>query len=64
MTKGKVGVWNGPKKDNVIYEQPLTLKKFLIQGAILLEKVETEKWSKEEEEDVEKNGENSCQLTT
>ena len=25
MTKGRVGVWNGPKKDDVIYEQPLTL---------------------------------------
>ena len=24
MTKGEVGVWNGPKKDDVIYEQPLT----------------------------------------
>ena len=24
MTKGRVGVWNGPKKDDVIYEQPLT----------------------------------------
>ena len=23
MTKGRVGVWNGPKKDDVIYEQPL-----------------------------------------
>ena len=23
MTKGEVGVWNGPKKDDVIYEQPL-----------------------------------------
>ena len=22
MTKGEVGVWNGPKKDDVIYEQP------------------------------------------
>ena len=22
--KGEVGVWNGPKKDDVIYEQPLT----------------------------------------
>ena len=25
MTKGEVGVWNGPKKDDVIYEQPLTV---------------------------------------
>ena len=24
MTKGRVGVWNGPKKDDVIYEQPFT----------------------------------------
>ena len=24
MTKGEVGVWNGPKKGDVIYEQPLT----------------------------------------
>ena len=23
MTKGEVGVWNGPKKVDVIYEQPL-----------------------------------------
>ena len=23
MTEGEVGVWNGPKKDDVIYEQPL-----------------------------------------
>ena len=23
MTKGRVGVWNGPKKDDVIHEQPL-----------------------------------------
>ena len=25
MTKGWVGVWNGPKKDDVIYDQPLSL---------------------------------------
>ena len=25
MTKGEVGVWNGSKKDDVIYEQPLSL---------------------------------------
>ena len=27
MTKGEVGVWNCPKKDDVIYEQPLRIKK-------------------------------------
>ena len=30
MTKGRVGVWNGPKKDDVIYEQPLILNKDLV----------------------------------
>ena len=38
MTKGEVGVWNGPKKDDVIYEQPLSgyLKKFWLGFLILL----------------------------
>ena len=25
MTNGEVGVWNGPKNDDVIYEQPLII---------------------------------------
>ena len=37
--KGGVGVWNGPKKDDVIYEQPLTptlLSQVLGLGTLLI----------------------------
>ena len=40
MTKGGLRVWNTLKKDDVIYEQPLTLENIalLVVGFVLLDK--------------------------
>ena len=42
MTKGWVGVWKGPKKDDVIYEQPLTLQAIRVKLKVRRPKLDTE----------------------